>query len=158
MEPLAARHGRFQGYIPPVNRLGVAPCRRRHPDWRDGVDYDGQVQLRDAWQVIGAGLFARHIDHEGQCFDGSTTMPLGAVVRYLGTNYWHNTYFDEAHHVFQILEAGPGFAASDAVSPLLREPLKVGDCYEVSEYIDDDSSGRWWPAVLAPATLTPVAP
>jgi hypothetical protein len=140
-----------------MNRPAAAPCRRRHPGWRDGLDYGRQAEPQGVWHVARTRLFARHIDHESSSFDGPTTFPPGAVVRYLGTNYVYDTYSETADHIFQVLDAGPGFAG-EGVDPLLRTPLQVGDCYEVSEYIDDDTFGRWWPSVLAPVLFTTIAP
>lgn len=124
------------------------PCSLRHPGWREGQEYGQSTRLAGAWAVSNGGQFLRHVDHEGRTFDASTTMPAGAVFRYLGTSYWHLEYEEVANHIIQILDLGPGIAPDESVDPAVGHLPVVGDCYEFSEALDAVGSSPLWANAL----------
>jgi hypothetical protein len=124
------------------------PCPRRHPGWREGGGYQSNRKLCGAWQYVGGGAYALHVDHQTLHFSDSMVIAPGAVLLYLGSTYWHHEYHETGQHVFQVIDPGPGFGPEVPIEPHLRGPIQVGGCYELTEVIDDKTVGRWWPAVF----------
>jgi hypothetical protein len=132
-----------------VDRTDPQPCARLHPDWQPATDYRQPDRVDRTWEVIdGHRLLTRRVEHDPPSLGESTIFPPGAVLRYIGSSFRHGyPPFDFGHHVFQVLDPGPGFSTDEAIDPRLRPALRVGDCYEVETWDDGEDSHFWSSAV-----------
>ncbi len=133
-----------------------AVCLLPHPDWHEGTDYGAHVELQGVWRYVGPGVHALHVDHATRKVDGSTSIPPGAILRYLGTSYSRNLLDEVGNHIFQILDLGDELGAREAIGtrPPDASP-RLGECYEVSEHVDEATPGGWWASTLSPVAEPP---